>query len=150
MKEYFLSLLLTSIFGGVFTMLAGGKMEKYMKYIVSLVCLCLMILPLRGIFKLDFSSAVSEIDGISYPVYEYDLDSLAVAEAENRFGEYINTIVFDKFGIMPQSTNIEIDWEPNEPVIRSITVVLDDGAYIGDVEAFLGGELGGEVYVIEG
>ena len=49
LNGYFYTLLVASVCGAICSMIAWGGFEKYIKYISSLVCVCLMILPLREI-----------------------------------------------------------------------------------------------------
>ena len=151
MSGYFYALLVTSVCGAVCGILAWGGFEKYIKYIASLICVLVMLSPFREIDISGIMNSASEIypeesigDGLLYKT--------ASEMTEDRAEEYINQIVFNKFGINPISTHIKIDWEQEEPVIEDITVCLASGdfAVASETEEYLRSVLGGKVNVIEG
>ena len=150
MRTYFFALLLTSVFGAVFTLLAGKTFEKHMKYIASAACLCLMLLPFKNITANVLNSDEIESEDYSFPENATDLNALALAEAESASEKYICDTVLAEFGIKPLYADIKIDWEEDGPVVSGITVALPDGEHIKDVAEYLNNALGGEVKVVEG
>lgn len=140
-------LLFASVCGAVCALLAGAGFEKYVKYIASLVCVCMMLAPLKKI-------ALKDLDASEYgAVSEISVEAPLIAEqmAEENAEAYICEIVLSKFGIKEVSANIVIDWiEPNA-VIKEITVAVpkEEGGRIGEIRDYLINALGGEVNVVE-
>ncbi len=148
-SNYFYILLLTSVCGAVCAVLAHGGYEKYIKYIASLICVLIMISPLRNIDISDILNVAEE--NISVPQIESQLYQNTLALTENSAESYISQIVFDKFGIKPSYVNIEIVWDKEEPVIQNITLALSgDGIkHKESINEYLFHVLGGEVEIIE-
>lgn len=151
MNGFFYTLFVSSVIGAMCTMLSDGGFERYIKYIASLVCICIMLSPLK---EIDFSSLFEvetelDIENTEYSEGHY---TLATEITETRAENYINEIVFSEFGIKPKATDIKIDWDSNEPTIEKITVVLSksDIEYRESAEDYLKNVLGGEVEIIEG
>jgi hypothetical protein len=151
MSGYFYTLLVASVCGAVCMMLAWGGFEKYIKYIASLICVALLISPLR---EIDISSVVS--DSLDYSQAESDssmTDLYAISEqmTERTAEKYIRDIVFSEFGINAVSADIKIEWGKTEAVINGIDLVLsnDDMRQADAIEKYLFSVLGGEVSVIE-
>lgn len=151
MRGYFYTLLVASVCGAVCAMLAWGGFEKYIKYIASLVCIVLLISPLR---EIDITKAVEKLNEAveSLPEGESPLYETAASLTEREAEKYLTEIVFNKFGIKPIYSDINIDWTLDEPTIQSITVALsvEDMPFADDVDAYLEQVLGGEVTVVEG
>lgn len=152
MKDYFYSLIIASVTGTVCALLTKGGFEKYIKYITALICTIILISPLS---RKDFSSAAQE--------YRDALELLSREEMNNMYGpsdnlarqraeEYITEVLFEKFGIKPHYCNINIDWNSNEPTVKSIEVGITSQTeeQRKQIKAHLENLLGGEVKVIEG
>lgn len=150
MSGFFYTLFVSSIVGAMCTMLSDGGFERYTKYIASLVCICIMLSPLR---EIDLSAFEIESD-FAPQTEEYSEGHYALATeiTETSAENYINEIVFSEFGIKPKSTDIKIDWDLNEPTIEKITVVFSktDIERRESAEDYLKNVLGGEVEIIEG
>ncbi len=151
MSGYFYTLLVASVCGAVCMMLAWGGFEKYIKYIASLICVALLISPLR---EIDISSVVS--DSLDYSQAETDssmTDLYAISEqmTEQTAEKYIRDIVFSEFGINAVSADIKIEWGKTEAVITDIDLVLtkNDMNMADGIKKYLFSVLGGEVRVIE-
>ncbi len=151
MSGYFYTLLVASVCGAVCMMLAWGGFEKYIKYIASLICVALLISPLR---EIDISSAIS--DSLDYSQAETDssmTDLYAISEqmTEQTAEKYIRDIVFSEFGINAVSADIKIEWGETEAVITDIDLVLtkNDMNRADGIKKYLFSVLGGEVRVIE-
>jgi hypothetical protein len=129
-------------------MLVNGGFEKYIKYICSLVCICLMISPFR---EMDLTK-ITELSVVTSDTEspENGLYAASSQIAESRAEEYINEIVFSEIGIKPHSTDIKIDWTLREPIIESITVSLasEDIGKSDATKNYLSNLLGGEVNVV--
>ena len=147
MSGYFYTLLVASLCGSVCMMLAWGGFEKYLKYIASLVCVVLLIAPLREIDISLLSVDTPKIDSGESEQNEIGLNALSEQMTEERAEKYINELVFSKFGINPVSTDIKIDWGKSEGVIDSIDLILTktDMAAAEEIEKYLFSVLGGEV-----
>lgn len=152
MKGYFLTVLIASVCGAVCVLLSWGGFERYIKYIASVVCLVLIISPLREIDVSEISGAVSEYDTSAEVSDDDFLYRLSGEITENNAEEYISQLVFLEFGIKTVSTDIKIDWESQTPTVESITVSLsaEDCDKCDAARIYLSGLLGGEVRVIEG
>lgn len=142
-------LLFASVCGAVCALLAGAGFEKYVKYIAALVCVFMMIAPLKGIVLDEYGlSGIGELS-----VGEISVDAPLIAEqmAEENAEAYICEIVFGKFGIKEVSANIVIDWSGPDAVIREITVAVpaEENGIIGEIRDYLVQTLGGEVNVVE-
>ncbi len=132
-------------------MAVSGGFEKYIKYIASLICVAVMVSPFRNI---DISE-ITEKAKAEFTFFETSetlLYETAGEITEERAETYINDIVFNKFGIKPLSTHIEIDWRKEEPIIESIKLYLSSADYLrnAEVQDYLYAVLGGEVEIIEG
>lgn len=150
MKSYFYVLLVASVCGTMCSMLANGGFERYIKYICSLVCICLMIMPFR---EIDLSKTINAPDfPLDFEEPEKGLYSVSSQLAETRAEDYISEIVFSQIGIKPQSADIKIDWTLTEPIIESITVSLayEDMEKAEETKSYLSNVLGGEVNVVAG
>jgi hypothetical protein len=103
MKNYFMILLITGIFGSVASVLSDGtSLGKYVKYISALVCVILVITPLKGVFK----SISIPFDSPKETVFSSnDLTLAAIKLTE----EQISKKIEEKFGIIPTDISIDID-----------------------------------------
>jgi len=152
MREYFYTIIITSVLGSLCSFLGEGGFEKYTKYIGALIAAAVIILPIGSI---DISSVTEEIkksaEEISVPESQ-NLNNLSQKMTEERAEEYICQIVFSQLGITPLFCRINIDWNKKEPIIENITVGLleEDMDSAEEVENYLYRALGGEVKVIEG
>ena len=150
MSSYFLTLLTASVCGAVCTLLAWGGFEKYIKYIASLVCILLLISPLKSIDIQSFAETEGLTDsGIQSNAP--DLYALSSEMAEKSTEKYITQIVFGKFGINAVYADIRIDWNEKEPTVEAITVALksDDMHLAEGARQYLESTLGSGVTVIE-
>ncbi len=150
MSGYFYMLILTSVCGSVCAMLASGGFEKYIKYIVALICTILILVPFRDFDLKEIGNTFSDISGESHT--SEGLYPLATEITENRAEEYISQIVFSEFGITPLYTHIKIDWEQHEPIIESISIAVGSGdiSRSEEIKKYLKDILGGEVEIVEG
>ena len=148
---YFYILLVAAVCGAVCSVAVWGGYEKYVKYIASLICVVLLISPFRefelGEIDEEVKAFITDEDNSQIGLYE-----LASDLTEEKTENYISEIVFSKFGIKTVCTDIEIDWDKEEPTIENITVSLsgNDMSEAESVNAYLENILGGEVDVVEG
>lgn len=151
MSGYFYTLLIASVCGAVCMMLAWGGFEKYIKYIASLICVALLISPLR---RIDISGALDGTLESSYTENDssvLDLDKVSEQMTERKAEKYITDLVFLEFGINAVSADIKIEWGKTEAVITNIDLVLtkNDMNRAEDIKKYLFSVLGGEVRLIE-
>lgn len=140
MKDYFVTLLTASVLGGIIAILvSGSSYEKYIKYIAGLVCVVIIIAPLKSFLSAPFTlpdeyKSVSETT-VSVTGADEVIASLTVSELDT----YIKDILFHEFGIKVPFTDIKIDWADDCMVINEITVYIDskDGKYLSDVKEYL-------------
>ncbi len=148
---YFYVLLVTSLCSSVCAIAVSGGFEKYIKYIASLICVAVMVSPFRDIDISEITEKAKAEFAISQDTE--DLFYKTSGEiTEERIETYIKDIVFNKFGIKPLSTHIEIDWGKEEPIIESITLTFSSADYpkSTEIQNYLYAVLGGEVEIIEG
>jgi hypothetical protein len=146
LKDYFYCILIASVLSAICSSLASGGLEKYVKYVCSLICVVAVILPVVRFFnggidtKPDFSAEISE----------YSAQDYISEEAKKRVAEHIKQIVYDKFGITVNDVSIEIYSKDNEVVVGKITLTLDegDGKYQNEVKEFLLDTLGSAAEVV--
>ena len=140
MKDYFLTLLTASVLGGVLAVLAGGSSyEKYIKYIASLVCVVIIMSPLKSFvsapFKLPEEYTASGVSEVSVTGADEVIAAVTVSELDT----YIKDILFIEFGINVPLTDIKIEWTEKHLIINEITVFLNnnDRSYLTDVKKYL-------------
>ncbi len=128
---------------------SGTPFEKYVRYVCALVCASVIVFPVTGLFDFRFSDdsvslpypAASSAPGPSYGV--------AASYAENEVKEYVSSLMYEKFGIIPADISIEIDIG-NGITVGEMTVVLekkDDGRR-KEAEEFLNSFLGSGIKVV--
>ena len=151
MNGYFYTLLVASVCGAVCVLLAWGGFEKYIKYIASLICVVLIIAPLREIDISAFDVGELEISSPESDSAEAELYTVAEQMTKQRAEKYICDIVFSEFGINAVSADIKIEWGKTEAVINGIELVLisDDMNKAEDIRQYLFSALGGEVSIVE-
>ncbi len=149
MNGYFYTLIITSVCGSLCTLLVSGGFEKYIKYVVALICTVLMLLPISKLDLSEIQQTVNELPEISD--MSQGLYPIATQMTESRAEEYISQMVFSEFGINPIYTHIEIDWEQPEPIIQSIKIALDSEnvSKSKEIKKYLKDVLGGEVEIVE-
>ena len=151
MNGYFYTLLVASVCGAVCVLLAWGGFEKYIKYIASLICVVLIIAPLREIDMSAFDVGELEISSPESDSAEAELYTVTEQMTKQRAEKYICDIVFSEFGINAVSADIKIEWGKTEAVINGIELVLisDDMNKAEDIRQYLFSALGGEVSIVE-
>ena len=147
MKSYFMALVITAIIGTIFSMLAGGVFEKYIKYIISLVCIIIILLPLKYILGLTFNIE-SYTYNESMPEVS-DSEKWILEVSRERAISGISNAIFQKFGIKPYSVDIEIESIEGDIVVNKVMVVLteDDREYFSSVKNYLSDLLGVEITI---
>lgn len=151
MSGYFYTLLVASVCGAVCMMLVWGGFEKYIKYIASLICVVLLISPLREIDIIAFTEDAFENSDVENGAHGSDLYAISERITEQSAEKYICDIVFSEFGINAVDTDIKIEWGKTEAVITGINMVLtvNDMNRAEDIKKYLFSVLGGEVSIVE-
>ena len=129
MKEYFMILLVAGITGSVASVLSdGSSLGKYVKYISALVCVLIVISPLKSILQ-SISVPLSkpqEIDFSSEQLYE---------DAINLTEEQISLKIKEKFGIIPKGVCIEIDRDGK--ILLSVDLNENDEGYRKEIDEYV-------------
>ena len=140
MRDYFFTILITSLIGGLVCSFSDTKFEKPIKYVVSLICIVLILSPVSSVF-----SGEAELE-VSLPEVSID-DSLAsdwiLTETENMLKKTISEAVFSKFGFFPEKIELEIT--TRDGVNGMVTVVenvrvfvpVEKKELINDIRQFL-------------
>ncbi|MDD4124966.1 MAG: stage III sporulation protein AF [Eubacteriales bacterium] len=146
MSSYFFCILIASVLSAICSSLASGGLEKYVKYVCSLICAVAVIMPVVAVFNGDIDTKLT----YSVEANEYSTGDYISAEAEKKVREYIKHIVYEKFGITVQDISIEIYSGDGEVVVGNTTVTLkeSDGEHVNEVRDFLLETLGGSVEVV--
>lgn len=148
MKGYFYLLLITSVCGSICTILSLNGFEKYIKYVVSLICVLVVVSPIR---QIDFNQISQSVEEMQPSVENIDtqLNINSQTLTEKMAVEYISQTVFSKFGIKPISVNIKINWTEKEGVIENIIIEIpkENGDMVSEIEEYLFTLFLGEVKV---
>lgn len=129
MKNYFLILLTAGIVGSIASVLTdSSSLGKYVKYISALVCVIIVITPLKSVFK-AFSVSVSPP---TETVYSQDtLTNTATDITEKQISEKIK----EKFGITPTEVSINIDTDGK--ITLSVSLCEADEIYRKDIDEYI-------------
>jgi hypothetical protein len=128
------------VLGGILAVLSSGSsFEKYIKYIASLVCVVIILAPLKSFISGPFSLPESISTTAESTVSANASDEVLASVTKTRLDSYIKDILFNEFGINTPSTDIKIDWTDNCFVISKVTVYLNykDRSRQSDVKNFL-------------
>lgn len=150
MKSYFLTLLIASVLGGILAVLSSGSnFEKYIKYIASLVCVVIIISPLKSFISAPFTLPEADSANAETSVPVNKADEVLASVTKNELDSYIKDILFKEFGIKIPLTDIKIDWTDNCFVITQAVVYLDvnDKNRQNDVKDFLADQIDKSVSV---
>lgn len=128
MKAYFLTLLIASVLGGILAVLSSGSgFEKYIKYIASLVCVVIIISPLKSFISAPFTMPEPDLKTVVSQKNENKADMVLASITKKELESYIKDILFQEFGIKIPLTDIKIDWADDCFVITQVVVYLNAG-----------------------
>ncbi len=148
MKEYFVSVAASAVISAICTALASGtELEKYVKYVCSLVCAAAVALPL---VSAAFRSQPAELPQVEYrALSEPEYGGYFEAAAVNGVKEYVASLVFEKTGITVCNISIEINRNGGETVVGALTVYVtpEYSDRVPEIKDALERELGGKVGV---
>ena len=148
MKEYFVSVAASAVISAICTALASGtELEKYVKYVCSLVCAAAVALPL---VSAAFRSQPAELPQVEYrTLSEPEYGGYFEAAAVNGVKEYVASLVFEKTGITVCNISIEINRNGGETVVGALTVYVtpEYSDRVPEIKDALERELGGKVGV---
>lgn len=151
MKHYLTVLFCGSLLGAVCTAVAGAKLEKYVRYLASLLCILLIVSPFRE-FELSLpqeEEPPSSLPEVSTPA---TLDGLAEKQAESELCRILSLQLSQGTGITPTELRIDMDWTLEEPVVLALHLTLSpaDREKAGEVSAWAEASYGVPCYVAEG
>lgn len=136
MRDYFLTILITSLIGGLICSVSDTKFERPIKYLVSLICIVLILSPVTAVF-----SGRGDIE-VSLPEVSIDdkfIGDWILTETENMLKRSISESVFSKFGFYPKK--IELTLKEREGENGTVTVIEYVKIYVTaeqyDVKALL-------------
>lgn len=123
-----MTLLIASVLGGILAVLSSGSsFEKYIKYIASLVCVVIIISPLKSFISAPFQMPKAAMANTESSAPENKADQVLASVTKTELDAYIKDILFKEFGIKIPLTDIKIDWADDCFVITSLVVYLDEG-----------------------
>lgn len=140
MKNYFFTLLIASVLGGIIAVfVSGSNYEKYIKYIASLICVVIILAPLKSFISAPFTLPEEYKEATESTISITEANEAIASLTISGLDTYIKDILFSKFGINAPSTDIKIDWADNCLVINKITVFLanKDSKYQAKVQKYL-------------
>ena len=142
MRDYFICIFAAALISGAICMAATGTaFEKSVKYLCALLCALTVMSPLAEI----------SLKGISLPSAETvsaaDTTSAVTAEAERQVGDYISSLLFERFGISGAGVSIDLYSEDGTVYVGNVTVTLPSGSDAAGVRSYLKEALGGEICV---
>ena len=125
MRDYFVTILITSLIGGLVCSLSDTKFEKPIKYLISLICIVMILSPAVSVFSTDTQLEVS------LPEVSIDEDILGdwiLTETENMLKKSVSEAIFSKYGFYPKK--IELVLSSREGDGGNVTVVENVRIYI--------------------
>lgn len=145
MRDYFLTILITSLVGGIVCSVSDTKFEKPIKYLVSLICIVLILSPVSQVFT---HSGELEVSLPDVSIDEGYAAEWIMTETENMLKKTISEAIFSKFGFFPKLITLTLTTRdgPN----GEVTVVEDVKVHITseyeEVKAELSSYLGVLLY----
>lgn len=140
MRDYFFTIILASLIGGIVCAVSDSKFEKPIKYLVSLVCIVLILSPIRQAFIGDEDRDVSlpdvSIDGTAG-------EEWIITETENMLKKTISEAIYSKFNFFPKKVALNLkvrDGENGEVVVveNVLVYILPEYAPLKDnISAYL-------------
>ena len=124
MRDYFLTLLITSLIGGIICALSDTKFEKPIKYLVSLICIVLILSPISSVFSGGDSFEVS-LPEVS--VDEEFIGDWIMTETENMLKKSVSEAVFseEKMCVVAQTTFEQKKWQEFKNKILKMRYLAD-------------------------
>ncbi len=128
MKSFVLTLCTASLLGGFSAMLAGNTFGKYIKFIASLSCTLILLMPfsdLKNIEEYGSIGDVAEIIDSTRTLASSEVEAEAFRMAE----DYIAESIYSRFGISVQSVSILFDGAAAKAIIyaEGVDETLHDG-----------------------
>lgn len=121
MKDYFLTLLIAAVAGALVSIAAGGRYEKQMRYLISLICVLTVLMPLGGAVSGFLKSDIEpmETSDVSGSDHKWILDR-GVAEVEATIAEAAKY----KFGITVRDVELVILQEEGVITVTGMIITL--------------------------
>lgn len=123
---YLSMLLAASVLGAVCATFAGGKFEKYLRYLASLICILLILSPFRSwsadaLLQPDANGA----DTFSLPETD-TLETRTRAMTEEQICRQIAAALSAQTGITDPTIRIDMEWTEQEAIVTAIHLTLCD------------------------
>ena len=121
MKDYFLTLLIAAVAGALVSIAAGGRYEKQMRYLISLICVLTVLMPLGGAVSGFLKSDIEPMktSDVSGSDHKWILDR-SVAEVEATIAEAAKY----KFGITVRDVELVILQEEGVITVTGMIITL--------------------------
>lgn len=121
MRDYFLTLLIAAVAGALVSIAAGGRYEKQMRYLISLICVLTVLMPLGGAVSGFLKSDIEpmETSNVSGSDHKWILDR-SVAEVEATIAEAAKY----KFGITVRDVELVILQEEGVITVTGMIITL--------------------------
>ena len=154
MRDYFMSLIIAAIIGTVLSSLAGGTFEKYMKYIVALICIMILILPLKAVVNLTLD--FDELTNTESPPTVSGSESYIVERSKQRIESAVAEAVEKQFKIQIHNvkaniriTDVSDGGHKRDIIVDNIDVWVEksDALRIAEIKSYLFNMLGVEINV---
>ena len=153
MRDYFMSMIIAAIIGTVLSSLAGGTFEKYMKYIVALICIMILLLPLKAVVNLTLNN-IGELTNIESAPTVSGSEGYIVERSKIRIEEAVAEAVQRQYGLQIQSSeaHIRITDESNgkrDIIVDYIDVIIkkSDALRAAEIKSYLFGLLGVDINI---
>lgn len=154
MRDYFMSLIIAAVIGTVLSSLAGGTFEKYMKYIVALVCIMILILPLKAV--VDLTLNFEELASIESAPSVSGSEGYIVERSKIRIENAVTEAVERQFKIQTQRVEVNIritdvsgGGHKRDIIVDNIDVWIknSDALRVTEIKSYLFGMLGVEINI---
>ena len=120
LRSYCLTLLASSVLGGLCASLADRPFARYLRYLTALLCILPVIAPFRNIDVPSFFPETTPAETAAAPRSE-PVETETLALLESWFADEL----FSDTGIKAASVRIQIDWDADSPTIHSLAVTLE-------------------------
>ena len=122
LRSYCLTLLVSSVLGGIVASLAEKPFTRYLRYLAALLCIVAVLSPFR---TLDLS-ALTLPETPAGPNAAVPYSDAVEAETLSLLESWFADELFSDTGIKAAQVRIQIDWNATSPTIESLAVVTED------------------------
>lgn len=139
MNGYFITLLVVSFVGGIInSILPSGGLKKYVKYIISLVCVITLVSPLTSIVLNATSIKDGIINFVDNTIIKDKIEisnSLILNTSAEKIGDGIKDTIIDKYGFEEKEVIVDVlfnDENKSSITIEKIEIYLTGKASWSD------------------